>query len=98
MLPGDKHGAWHSADLWYWFGTLANGWRPFEGVDQDLSDRMVRYLCNFAKKGNPNGGGNPEWVACGERGMLLGNQKPHMGKPNTLKQVVTMLTNKAVGE
>ena len=24
QLPGDDHGAWHSSDLWYWFGTLAN--------------------------------------------------------------------------
>ena len=98
MLPGDKNGAWHSSDLWYWFGTLAKGWRPFEGADQDLSDRMVRYLCNFAKNGNPNGGGNPEWVACGERAMILGDKKPRMGKPSALKQIVTMLTNKSVGE
>ena len=97
-LPGDDNGAWHSADLWYWFGTLSNGWRPFTEKDQELSDLMVNYLCNFAKKGNPNGGGNPEWVACGERAMLMGEKKAHMGKPNALKQVYTMLTNKAVGE
>ena len=98
MLPGDNNGAWHSADLWYWFGTLPNGWRPWEDKDRELSEQMVRYLCNFAKKGNPNGGGNPEWVACGDRSMILGEKKSHMGKPNALKQVVTMLTNKAVGE
>ena len=98
MLPGDQNGAWHSADLWYWFGTLENGWRPFEEKDHELSQQMVRYLCNFAKKGNPNGPGNPEWVACGQRSMIIGEKKSHMGKPSTLKQVVTMLTNKAVGE
>jgi len=98
QLPGDKNGAWHSADLWYWFGTLENGWRPFEEKDRELSDLMVRYLCNFAKKGNPNGGGNPEWVTAGDRAMLLGEKKAHMGKPNALKQVITMLTGKAVGE
>ena len=98
MLPGDKHGAWHSADLWYWFGTLENCWRPFEEKDRELSDLMVRYLCNFAKKGNPNCPGNPEWVTAGNRSMLMGEKKAHMGKPGTLKQIVTMLTNKAVGE
>ena len=98
LLPGDKNGAWHSADLWYWFGTLENGWRPFEEKDRELSDLMVRYLCNFAAKGNPNGPGNPEWVACGDRGMILGEKKAHMGKPNVLKQIYTMFTNKAVGE
>ena len=97
-LPGDKNGAWHSADLWYWFGTLENGWRPFEEKDQELSQQMVSYLCNFARKGNPNGSGNPEWVACGNRAMLLGDKKTRMGKPSTLKQIYTMFTNKAVGE
>ena len=98
QLPGDKNGAWHSADLWYWFGTLENGWRPWEEKDKELSDLMVRYLCNFAAKGNPNGPGNPEWVACGDRGMIMGEKKAHMGKPSLLKQICTMLTNKAVGE
>ena len=97
-LPGDKNGAWHSADLWYWFGTLENGWRPFEEKDRELSELMVRYLCNFAAKGNPNGPGNPEWVTAGNRSMLMGEKKAHMGNPSTLKQVYTMLTNKAVGE
>ena len=97
-LPGDKNGAWHSSDLWYWFGTLSNCWRPFAEKDRELSQQMVQYLCNFAKKGNPNGSGNPEWVACGDRAMVLGDRKSRMGKPSTLKQVCTMLTNKAVGE
>ena len=97
-LPGDKNGAWHSSDLWYWFGTLPNGWRPWEEKDQQLSELMVRYLCNFAKKGNPNGPGNPEWVACGDRSLCMGEKKAHMGNPNPLKQIGIMLTNKAVGE
>ena len=59
---------------------------------------MVRYLCNFAKKGNPNGAGCPEWVCCGKRAMIMGEKKAHMGKPSLLKQIYTMLTNKAVGE
>lgn len=27
QLPGDDNGAWHSSDLWYWFGTLDHCWR-----------------------------------------------------------------------
>ena len=60
-LPGDENGAWHSSDLWYWFGTLENCWRPFEEKDYYLSDKITDYLCNFAKTGNPNGDGLVEW-------------------------------------
>ena len=48
QLPGDKNGAWHSSDLWYFFGTLKNSWRPMQKEDYELSNYMVSYLCNFA--------------------------------------------------
>lgn len=54
QLPGDNNGAWHSADLWYVFGTLDRCWRPFTGWDYELSDAMVTYIANFVKTGNPN--------------------------------------------
>ena len=102
QLPGDDNGAWHSSDLWYWFGTLENCWRPMEQKDRDLSEQMVRYLCNFVRTGNPNNSGAlPAWVASGKgqnRVLMLGEQKTAMGKPNMLKMIYTMLTNKAVGE
>ena len=97
MLPGDKHGAWHSSDLWYWFGTLKNGWRPFEEKDFALSDLMTDYLVAFARTGNPNCEGRPEWTS-GKESIRLGGAKEEMGKPSTLKQIVTMLTNHAPGE
>lgn len=101
-LPGDDNGAWHSSDLWYWFGTLSNCWRPMEQKDHLLSEQMVRYLCNFARTGNPNKSGQlPTWIASGKgqrRVMMLGEQATGMGKPNMLKLIATMLTNKAVGE
>ena len=101
MLPGDKNGAWHSSDLWYWFGTLSNGWRPWEGRDQMLTEQMVSYVCNFAKTGDPNGKGLPTWRAAeGKKpqALLIGEGQTRMGKPNMGKMIVTMLTNKAVGE
>ena len=101
MLPGDKNGAWHSADLWYWFGTLDNCWRPMEETDRILSDKMTDYLCNFVKTGNPNGPDLLQWVAS-DKGqpqvMTFDGEKPAMGKPGMLKMIYTMLTNKAVGE
>ena len=102
MLPGDNCGAWHSSDLWYWFGTLPNCWRPMEQKDYDLSEQMVRYLCNFVKNGDPNKAAQlPTWIASGRgqgRVLCLGEKDTAMGKPNMLKMVHTMLTNKAVGE
>ncbi len=100
-LPGDEHGAWHSSDLWYWFGTLENCWRPMAQKDYELSSQMTDYLCNFAKTGCPNQPGLPTWIAADKtqpKVMRLGERDPHMDKPSTLKMIGTMLTNKAVGE
>ncbi len=100
MLPGDNNGAWHSGDLWYWFGTLPNCWRPMEQKDYDLSEQMTTYLCNFAKNGDPNGDNQPSWAPTSESKnvLWLGENPTKMGSPSVLKMVGTMLTNKAVGE
>ena len=100
MLPGDKNGAWHSADLWYWFGTLSNCWRPMEQKDWDLSDEMTTYLCNFAKNGNPNGKNQPTWTAQknSKNVMCFGEGSTRMDKPSKLKLIGIMLTHKSVGE
>ncbi len=102
MLPGDDCGAWHSSDLWYWFGTLDNCWRPMEQKDRDLSEQMVQYLCNFVHNGNPNKIEMlPTWIASGSgqnRVLILGEKTTHMGKPSMLKMIGTMLTNSATGE
>lgn len=60
-LPGDDLGSFHSAELWFEFETLNRCWRPFTGVDFDLAVAMSDYYANFAKTGNPNGNGHPEW-------------------------------------
>ncbi|GHV70059.1 carboxylic ester hydrolase [Spirochaetia bacterium] len=71
-LLGDDAGAFHSAELWYIFGTLDRSWRPKIQGDYDFSERMVSYWCNFVKHKNPNGqtgkdaGANrfPYWETC----------------------------------
>ena len=102
QLPGDDKGAWHSSDLWYWFGTLDNCWRPMEEADRILSDQMTDYLCNFARTGNPNHVGElPMWVASDRSQpwvMRLGGKVTRMGKPAAPKLLYTMLTTKPVGE
>ena len=60
-LPGDGAGAFHSAELWYLFGTLDRSWRPFTAADRELSDRMIGYWTNFVRTGDPNADGLPLW-------------------------------------
>ena len=63
---------------------------------------MVRYLCNFAKSGDPNcGDAVPAWQPAGKdqkQVIRLGEGATAMGNPAMLKMIYTMLTNKAVGE
>ncbi len=101
QLPGDDNGAWHSSDLWYWFGTLPNGWRPFTEKDHIVSEQMVSYLCNFALTGDPNTEGASTWLASDVRQrnvLMIGESETRMAKPSMVKMIKTMLTNKAVGE
>ena len=100
MLPGDKNGAWHSADLWYWFGTLDNCWRPFEAKDYEISDIMTTKLCNFAQNQVPNDKKTPIWKSTNDskNTMFIGEGEVGMRKPSKFKLTITMLTNKSVGE
>ena len=97
-LPGDDHGAWHSSDLWYWFGTLENSWRPFTDKDRALSEEMSRRLCAFARSGVPNAEGLAEWMPGGKAALTLGDGGTHLGNPSKMKLWKTMFTNKAPGE
>lgn len=72
QLPGDEAGAFHSAELWYMFGTLDRSWRPLTKADQELSQRMVQYWCSFIKSGNPNAEGLERWnIYDGEEASIL---------------------------
>jgi para-nitrobenzyl esterase len=99
QLPGDNKGSWHSSDLWYWFGTLDNCWRPLTEIDYNLSNKMVTYLTNFAKTGNPNDDILLKWEPCTNKKKVL-----HFNKNIELKRVkksklwINLFTKKAVGE
>ena len=94
MLPGDNNGSWHSADLWYWFGTLPNCWRPMEERDYTISHEMADALVAFATTGTP---GWPSLDDC-KKSMIFGDKKTEIGKPNMAQMIKVMLTTKPVGE
>lgn len=63
-LPGSNDGAFHSAELWYVFGTVDRCWRPMEDGDYKLSELVNTAWCNFVKSGNPNGKIVSDWLPC----------------------------------
>ena len=65
LMPGPEallNGVFHTSDVPYWLNNFspvkADYWA---GIDYKISDIMSSYLVNFAKTGNPNGAGLPEW-------------------------------------
>lgn len=101
QLPGDTEGAWHSSDLWYWFGTLGNCWRPMTDKDYKLSTEMNEYLLNFVRNGDPNGDNLNNWTPytkTNKKVLRIGEKPTYMGKVNGAKLIKTMLTKKPVGE
>jgi para-nitrobenzyl esterase len=73
-------GAYHTADVPYWLGTLdAYNWqrptRAWTGWDRQLSDMMLRSLIALAETGKPRVAGLawPVWSPGAERKLVLGD-------------------------
>jgi len=68
-IPGKgepKLGAFHGLELPYVFNSFTSRswrWLPFTPLDHKLSANMQTYWTNFAKSGNPNAPGLPNWQA-----------------------------------
>ncbi len=84
--PQSPNGSNHAAELGYVFGTLGSGPGPAPTAkDKALSELMMSYWTNFAKTGDPNGAGLPDWPAFSanaERVMYFDGQAGAKPLPN----------------
>lgn len=59
--PGAEPSSPHAGEIEYVFEQLDSKALPWSTEDRSVSDMMAAYWTNFAKSGNPNGPGLPEW-------------------------------------
>ncbi len=66
-------GAPHASEIPYVFGTLDTRWSAESASpeDQAISSLMNSYWIRFAKTGDPNGAGLPEWRSIARRRNVL---------------------------
>ncbi len=79
--PQADRGSPHGQDVAYVFGHLNASSPRTTKTDMEISEAMVTYWTNFAKRGNPNGEGVPEWPAFSDTNpvVMYFSQTPHTG-------------------
>jgi len=80
-------GAAHGAEISYVFGNFTSAMPPAD-ADKALSEQVSAYWTNFAKTGDPNGGGLPSWPAftdANQQAMNLNDPSHAIPMPNVEK-------------
>ena len=92
--PHYGYGSPHGQDVAYVFAHLDTSNVQTSKSDLAISEAMATYWTNFAKYGNPNGKGVPEWPAFSNKNPLLMyfNQTPYTG-PVPAEESLKVLDN-----
>ncbi len=90
--------AFHSDDIEYVFGTLDTrpeaDWRP---EDRRLSEQMMTYWTNFARTGDPNGEGLPEWPKYSSTGQIMRLTSTPIAVPDRIRSRYEFLLSRRPG-
>jgi len=79
--PQYGHGSPHGQDVAYVFMHLDGPGQKPSPSDLEISEAMATYWTNFAKYGDPNGEGVPEWPAFSDEHpeVMYFGPAPHIG-------------------
>ncbi|MBN2708112.1 MAG: carboxylesterase family protein [Calditrichaceae bacterium] len=79
--PQAGYGSPHGQDVGYVFKTLDTANPQTTQNDLEISEAMATYWTNFAKYGDPNGDGMPEWQAFSDENskVMYFSKIPHIG-------------------
>ena len=77
----EGQGSPHGMDVAFVFDHLEASNRQEHPSDQDIADAMADYWTNFAKYGDPNGQGLPEWPEFSDETpeVMYFHHRPHVG-------------------
>jgi para-nitrobenzyl esterase len=73
-----KLGAYHGAEIPYIF-DMHDDWLPTDHVDEALTSTMMDYWVQFARSGNPNLSGRPEWPMYSDKRPRVMELGDHIG-------------------